>query len=82
MDGLGFGEVPLSIEIKLSVEDSPNSAGVAIDAIRCLKMASDRGIGGPLLSIAAYLMKSPPQQYSDSLAAQYVEEFIGGTRER
>ncbi|MDP2859612.1 MAG: inositol-3-phosphate synthase [Bacillota bacterium] len=82
MQGLGFGEVPLSLELKLSVEDSPNSAGVAIDAIRCLKLARERGIGGPLLSVSAYLMKSPPQQYNDSLAAQYVEEFISGTRER
>jgi len=82
MQGLGFGEVPLSIEMKLSVEDSPNSAGVAIDAVRCLKIARERGIGGPLLSVSSYLMKSPPQQFRDSLAAQYVEEFIEGTRER
>jgi len=82
MHGLGFGEVPLSIELKLSVEDSPNSAGVAIDAVRCMKIARERGIGGPLLSVSSYLMKSPPQQYKDSAAAQYVEEFIAGTRER
>jgi myo-inositol-1-phosphate synthase len=82
MQGLGFGEVPLSIELKLSVEDSPNSAGVAIDAVRCLKVALERGTGGPLLSASSYLMKSPPQQYRDSLAAQYMEEFISGTRER
>ncbi|QSQ07840.1 Inositol-3-phosphate synthase [Koleobacter methoxysyntrophicus] len=82
MEGLGFGEVPLTIEVKLSVEDSPNSAGVIIDAIRCLKVAQDRGIGGPLTSVASFTMKSPPQQYTDSAACKYVEEFIAGKRER
>lgn len=82
MEGLGFGEVPLSIELKLSVEDSPNSAGVAIDAVRLLKLAQQRHIGGPLLAASAYLMKSPPVQYTDSIAADYVEEFIAGSRDR
>ena len=82
MQGLGFGEVPITLELKLSVEDSPNSAGVMMDAIRCLKVAKDRGEGGALTSISSYTMKTPPQQYTDSIACQYVEEFISGKRER
>ncbi len=80
MEGLGFGEVPITIELKLSVEDSPNSAGVIMDAIRCLKVAKDRGEGGALTSISSFTMKSPPQQFTDSTACQYVEEFINGKR--
>lgn len=82
MEGRGFGCVPLNLELRLSVEDSPNSAGVAIDAIRCMKLALDRNIGGVLTSISAYTMKSPPVQYRDSDARVMVEEFIAGTRER
>ncbi len=82
MEGRLFGDVPMYIELKLDVEDSPNSAGVAIDAIRCAKLALDRGIGGPLYSISAYTMKHPPIQYPDFQARQMVEEFIRGERER
>jgi len=82
MEGRGFAGVPLNLELRLSVEDSPNSAGVAIDAIRCCKLARDRGISGPLTSIAAYTMKHPPQQFTDNVARQMVEEFILGQRER
>lgn len=81
MEGRIFGDVPINIELRLSVEDSPNSAGCTIDAIRCAKIALDRGVGGPLLSISAYTMKHPPHQYSDSVARQMVEEFIEGKRE-
>ena len=82
LEGELFGGVPMYIELKLSVEDSPNSAGSAIDAIRCAKLAKDRGITGPLLSISAYTMKHPPEQYPDHLARQMVIEFIEGKRER
>jgi len=82
IEGRKFGDVPIDIEVRLSVEDSPNSAGVVIDAIRCAKLALDRGIGGQLTSISAYAMKHPPQQYPDSVARQMVEEFIAGQRER
>ncbi|NLW44388.1 MAG: inositol-3-phosphate synthase [Syntrophomonadaceae bacterium] len=82
MEGRGFGNVPLTLDVKLSVEDSPNSGGVMIDAIRCMKLALDRKIGGPLLSISAFTMKSPPVQYTDTEAKKMVEEFIDGRRER
>jgi len=82
MEGRGFGNVPLTLEVKLSVEDSPNSGGVMIDAIRCMKLALDRGISGILHSISAYTMKSPPVQYTDTEAKQMVEDFIAGRRER
>jgi len=82
MQGRKFGDVPINIEIRLDVEDSPNSAGVMVDAIRCAKIALDRGIGGTLLSISSYFMKSPPIQYPDSVAREMVEEFIAGRRER
>ncbi len=82
MEGRIFGDVPINLELRLSVEDSPNSAGCAIDAIRCCKLALDRGTGGPLLSISAYTMKHPPEQYPDSVAREMVEEFIEGKRER
>jgi len=78
MEGRGFGGVSLNIEVRLSVEDSPNSAGVVIDAIRCCKIARDRKIGGPLISPSAYFMKHPPEQYSDDVARDMVEEFISG----
>ncbi len=76
LEGRAFGDVPLSLEYKLEVWDSPNSAGVIIDAVRAAKIAKDRGIGGPLLSASSYFMKSPPEQYSDSQARQAVEDFI------
>ncbi len=82
LEGRGFGGIPMNLELRLSVEDSPNSGGVTIDAIRCCKLARDRGIGGPLESASAYLMKHPPRQLPDTLARAMVEEFIAGKRER
>jgi myo-inositol-1-phosphate synthase len=82
LEGKAFGDVPLSLEYKLEVWDSPNSAGVIIDAIRAAKIALDRGIGGPLLSAASYLMKSPPEQYGDDTARDAVEKFIRGELSR
>lgn len=81
MEGTGFGGIPLNLEMRLSVEDSPNSAGVAIDAIRCIKLALDRKVSGPLLSISSYTMKHPPVQYSDSEAHDRVENYIAGKLE-
>jgi myo-inositol-1-phosphate synthase len=78
MEGRTFGDVPLNLELKLEVWDSPNSAGVVIDAIRCCKLALDRGLGGTLLGPSAYFMKSPPVQYTDEEARQKVEDFIRG----
>ncbi|MHB8671443.1 MAG: inositol-3-phosphate synthase [Acidimicrobiales bacterium] len=78
LEGRNFGDVPLNIELKLEVWDSPNSAGVIIDAVRCAKLALDRGIGGPLLGPSAYFMKSPPVQYHDDEAHRMVEEFASG----
>ena len=78
LEGRAFGDVPLNLEYKLEVWDSPNSAGVIIDAVRCAKIAMDRGIGGPLLGPSSYLMKSPPEQYRDSEAREKVEAFITG----
>ena len=78
LEGRNFGDVPLNIELKLEVWDSPNSAGVIIDALRCAKIALDRGIGGPLEGPSAYFMKSPPIQYHDDLAHQMVEDFAAG----
>jgi myo-inositol-1-phosphate synthase len=75
----GFGDVPANIELRLSVEDSPNSAGMAIDCIRCAKLALDRGIGGPLVEISAFTMKHPPQQFRDSEARVLLERWIAGT---
>ncbi len=75
LEGRNFGDVPLNLELKLEVWDSPNSAGVIIDALRCAKIAKDRGIGGPLLGPSAYFMKSPPIQYRDEEARLMVEEF-------
>lgn len=76
MEGRAFGNVPLSIELKLEVWDSPNSAGVVIDAVRCAKLALDRGIGGALTAPFSYFMKTPPIQYTDDIARQKTEEFI------
>ena len=78
IEGRAFGDVPLNIEYKLEVWDSPNSAGVIIDAIRAARIGLDRGESGPLLAAASYFMKSPPEQYSDSIAREEVEEFIAG----
>jgi myo-inositol-1-phosphate synthase len=82
LEGRAFGDVPLSLEYKLEVWDSPNSAGIIIDAVRAAKIAKDRGIGGPILSASSYFMKSPPEQYSDSEARDAVEAFIRGDLER
>ncbi|MEA2063819.1 MAG: inositol-3-phosphate synthase [Gemmatimonadota bacterium] len=76
LEGQTFGDVPLNVELKLEVWDSPNSAGVVIDAVRCCKLAIDNGIGGPLLGPSAYFMKSPPVQYVDDEARHMVEDFI------
>jgi len=78
MEGRTFGDVPLNLELKLEVWDSPNSAGVVIDAIRCCKLALDRGLKGALIAPSAYFMKSPPVQYTDDEARRMVEEFIVG----
>jgi len=81
MEGKLFGGVPMNLELRLSVEDSPNSGGVVIDAIRCCKLALDRGIGGVLNSPSAYFMKHPPQQFTDDNACRMTNEFIAGTRD-
>ena len=78
LEGRNFGDVPLNVELKLEVWDSPNSAGVIIDALRCAKIAKDRGIGGPLLGPSAYFMKSPPVQYHDDVAHEMVEAYARG----
>jgi myo-inositol-1-phosphate synthase len=78
LEGRNFGDVPLTIEMKLEVWDSPNSAGIVIDAVRCAKLALDRGVAGPLIGPSAYFMKSPPVQFSDEAAHDMVEEFILG----
>ena len=82
MEGRLFGDAPMNIELRLSVEDSPNSAGVGVDAIRCLKLALERGVGGVLTSPSSYFMKHPPVQYDDDEARRATEEFIAGSRER
>jgi myo-inositol-1-phosphate synthase len=82
LEGRAFGDVPLNLEYKLEVWDSPNSAGVIIDAVRAAKIAKDRGIGGPILSASAYFMKSPPVQYFDDDARDAVEAFIRGEVDR
>ena len=78
MEGRNFGDVPLNVELKLEVWDSPNSAGVIIDAVRCAKIALDRGIGGPVLGPSAYFMKSPPVQFHDDVAHDMIDDFAGG----
>ena len=82
LEGRAFGDVPLNMEYKLEVWDSPNSAGIIIDAIRAAKIAKDRGIGGPILSASSYLMKSPPVQRPDDEGRASVEAFIRGDVER
>ncbi len=81
MEGKLFGDVPMHLELRLSVEDSPNSAGVSIDAIRCAKLARERGRGGVLSSASAYFMKHPPRRFSDDEAYERLEEFIAGDRD-
>jgi myo-inositol-1-phosphate synthase len=78
LEGQAFGDVPLSVELKLEVWDSPNSAGIVIDAVRCAKLALDRGVAGPLIGPSSYFMKSPPVQFSDEAAREMVEGFIIG----
>jgi myo-inositol-1-phosphate synthase len=78
IEGRGFGGAPIELEMRLSVEDSPNSAGVVIDAVRCIKLALERGEGGPLMAPSAYYMKSPPQQLRDSAALEACNAFIEG----
>ncbi len=78
MEGTTFGDVPLKAEVKLEVWDAPNSAGVVIDAIRCLKLAKDRGMSGPILAPSSYFMKTPPEQYKDEQARALTEAFISG----
>ena len=78
LEGRGFGDQPINVELKLEVWDSPNSAGVVIDAIRCCKIALDRGLKGALVAPSAYLMKSPPEQWADDTAHQRLERFIAG----
>jgi myo-inositol-1-phosphate synthase len=78
MEGTTFGGVPLNVELKLEVWDSPNSAGVVIDALRCAKLAKDRGIGGALTDVSSYFMKSPPQQFTDAEARERTIRFING----
>jgi len=80
MEGRGFGNAPIELELRLSVQDSPNSAGVVIDAIRCAKLALDRGEAGPLAAPSAYYMKSPPRQLRDSVALEACDAFIEGRR--
>lgn len=82
LEGRAFGDVPLNLEYKLEVWDSPNSAGIIIDAIRAAKIAKDRGVGGALLSASSYLMKSPPEQRPDELGREKLEAFIAGTEGR
>jgi myo-inositol-1-phosphate synthase len=78
MEGELFGGVPMNLELRLSVEDSPNSAAVVLDAVRCCKLALERGVGGSLVGPSAFFCKHPAQQFSDDIAAQLTEEFIAG----
>jgi myo-inositol-1-phosphate synthase len=80
LEGTTFGDVPLNVEVKLEVWDSPNSAGVVIDAVRCAKIALDRGIAGPLVGPSSYFMKSPPEQFTDDEARDAVETYIKGSK--
>ncbi len=79
MEGRGFGNAPIELELRMSVQDSPNSAGVVIDAVRCAKLALERGLAGPLEAVSAYYMKSPPRQMRDSVARDRCNDFIRGT---
>ena len=79
IEGTGFGGSPIELEMRLSVQDSPNSAGVVIDAVRCVALARERGLGGPINSASSYYMKTPPKQYRDSIAYELTNDFIKGT---
>ena len=81
LEGCSFGDVPLNIELKLEVWDSPNSAGVVIDAVRCAKLGLDRGLSGTIAGPSAYFMKTPPVQYPDNVAREMTEAFIRGDKE-
>ncbi len=81
LEGRNFGDVPLTVELKLEVHDSPNSAGVIIDAVRCAKIGLDRGMGGPLEGPSAYFMKSPAKQHRDEKARELVEAYARGDQE-
>ncbi len=78
LEGTAFGNVPLNMEVKLEVWDSPNSAGIVIDAVRCAKLALDRGVAGPLIGPSSYFMKSPPEQFTDNEARERVDAFVDG----
>jgi len=78
MEGRLFGDVPMNLELRLSVEDSPNSAGVAIDMLRCAKVAMDRGVSGAIAAPSSFFCKHPPVQYTDEVAHQLTESFIAG----
>jgi myo-inositol-1-phosphate synthase len=78
LEGKSFGDVPLNVELKLEVHDSPNSAGIVIDAVRCCKLGLDRGLSGTLEGPSSYFMKSPPKQVSDDEAHRATEEYIAG----
>ena len=78
MEGTAFGGAPLNLELKLEVWDSPNSAGIVVDAVRCAKLASDRGLGGALVGPSSYFMKSPPEQFTDAEARERTLRFIAG----
>jgi myo-inositol-1-phosphate synthase len=82
IEGRKFGDTPFTMDVRLSVQDSPNSAGVVIDVVRAVKLAQDRGVDGPLTSISSYAFKHPPIQMQDNIARKHVEEFIEGKRER
>jgi myo-inositol-1-phosphate synthase len=82
MEGRAFGDAPLNLELKLEVWDSPNSAGVVIDAVRCAKLALDNGLSGPLIEPSSYFMKTPPTQFTDDVAKQKTEDFITKTSKK
>ena len=82
MEGTTFGEVPLNLEAKLEVWDSPNSAGVIIDAVRCAKLALDRGLAGPLIAPSSYFMKTPPKQFKDNICREMTEAYIKGEEKK
>ena len=78
MEGKGFADIPINVELKLEVSDSPNSAGVVVDAIRCCKIALDRNLKGPIIAPSSYYMKSPPKQFTDDNARRNLETFLDG----